>query len=31
MLLVNFGFLLWTGLADGKPGSNKYGSNPKGM
>lgn len=31
MLLVNFGFLLWTGLADSKPGSNKYGPNPKGM
>ena len=31
MLLVNFGFLLWTGLVDSKPGSNKYGSNPKGM
>ncbi|MFN4091357.1 MAG: DUF805 domain-containing protein [Brevundimonas sp.] len=31
MGLVNLGFLLWIGLADGKSGSNKYGSNPKGM
>jgi uncharacterized membrane protein YhaH (DUF805 family) len=31
LLLVNFGFLLWVGLVDGKPGSNKYGSNPKGL
>jgi uncharacterized membrane protein YhaH (DUF805 family) len=31
LFLVNFGFLLWVGLVDGKPGSNKYGSNPKGL
>lgn len=31
LFLVNFGFLLWIGLSEGKPGSNKYGSNPKGM
>jgi uncharacterized membrane protein YhaH (DUF805 family) len=31
MGLVNLGFLLWIGLADGKSGSNKYGSNPKGL
>ncbi len=31
LFLVNFGFLLWVGLSEGKPGSNKYGSNPKGM
>jgi uncharacterized membrane protein YhaH (DUF805 family) len=30
LLLVNFGFLLWVGLVDGKPGSNKYGPSPKG-
>ena len=31
LFLVNFGFLLWVGLYDSKPGSNKYGANPKGM
>lgn len=31
LFLVNFGFLLWVGLSEGKPGSNKYGPNPKGM
>lgn len=31
LFLVNIGFLLWVGLSDGKPGSNKYGPNPKGM
>ena len=31
LFLVNFGFLLWVGLVDGKPGSNKYGSSPKGF
>ncbi len=31
LFLVNFGFLLWVGLSEGKPGPNKYGPNPKGM
>ena len=31
LFLVNIGFLLWVGLSEGKPGSNKYGPNPKGM
>ena len=30
LLLVNFGFLLWVGLSEGKSGANKYGPNPKG-
>lgn len=29
--LVVFVFLLWIGLSDSKPGSNKYGPNPKGQ
>ena len=31
LFLLNLGFLLWVGLSEGKPGSNKYGSNPKGL
>ncbi|WP_370236151.1 DUF805 domain-containing protein [Brevundimonas sp.] len=31
MLLVNLGFLLWIGLSEGKPGTNKFGANPKGL
>ncbi len=31
LFLVNFGFLLWVGLSEGKPGTNKYGPNPKGL
>lgn len=31
LLLVNLGFLLWVGLTEGKPGTNQYGANPKGL
>ena len=30
VLLVCLGFLLWIGLAEGQPGDNRYGPNPKG-
>ncbi len=30
IMLVCFGFLLWIGLSDSKPGDNRYGPNPKG-
>lgn len=28
--LIGIGFLLWIGLTPGKPGTNRFGSNPKG-
>ncbi len=31
LILVNLGFLLWIGLTDSKPGSNRFGPNPKGL
>lgn len=31
ILLACFGFLLWIGLTDSKPGANAYGPNPKGL
>ncbi len=30
LTLVNLGFLLWIGLADGQRGENRFGPNPKG-
>lgn len=30
LTLVNLGFLLWLGLADGQRGENRFGLNPKG-
>lgn len=29
--LINIGFLIWIGVVDSQPGSNKYGPNPKGL
>jgi uncharacterized membrane protein YhaH (DUF805 family) len=29
LALVNLGFLLWIGLSEGQPGSNRFGQNPK--
>ena len=29
--LICLGFLLWIGLAEGQPGDNRYGPNPKGF
>lgn len=31
LFLVNLGFLLWIGLTDSRPGSNRFGPNPKGL